>query len=101
MLVDEDKTLPYPEVRACAQILTSPSRGNDVIYILIGFMFGFIVRIAINVFSKSSFFYNIPKFSIFSIDTSPALLGVSYILSSYIFTSGVLSWFVLILLISY
>lgn len=104
---EEDKILPYPEGRACAKILESPSRGKDVIYIIVGFIFGFIVRMAINVFSllKSSFSFSIPKFSIFSIDTSPALLGVGYILgiriSSYIFTGGILSWFVLIPLISY
>ncbi|MEO0202421.1 MAG: oligopeptide transporter, OPT family [candidate division WOR-3 bacterium] len=104
---EEDKLLLYPEGRACAEVLLSPSKGKDVIYIIIGFLYGIIVRILINVFSllKSSFSFTIGKFSQFSVELSPALIGVGYILglkiSSYIFTGGVLAWFVLIPLISY
>ncbi len=104
---DEDKILPYPEGRACAEVLLSPSRKGEVIYIIIGFIYGFLVRILINVFSvlKSSFSFIIEKFSQFSIELSPALIGAGYILgiriSSFIFIGGILSWFVLIPLISY
>jgi putative OPT family oligopeptide transporter len=104
---EEDKVLPYPEGRACAEVLLSPSRGKDVIYIIVGFVYGFLTRILINVFSflKSSFSFIIDKFSQFSIELSPALIGAGYILglkiSSYIFTGGILAWFVLIPLISY
>ncbi len=104
---DEDKVLPYPEGKACAEVLLSPSRKGYVTYIIIGFIYGFLVRILINVFSilKSGFSFIIEKFSQFSMELSPALIGAGYILgiriSSYIFIGGILSWFVLIPLISY
>jgi len=106
--IEEDyKLLPYPEGRACAEVLISPSRGFEFIYIILGFFIGFFIRILTNIFSilKSSFSIIIDKFSAFSVDLSPSLIGAGYILgiriSSYIFIGGVLGWFVLIPLISF
>jgi len=104
---EEHKSLPYPEGRACAEVLISPSRSFEVVYIIIGFFIGFFIRILTNIFSvlKSSLSFIISKFSIFSIDLSPSLIGAGYILgiriSSYIFIGGILGWFVLIPLISF
>jgi putative OPT family oligopeptide transporter len=106
--IEEDhKLLPYPEGRACAEVLISPSRGFEFIYIILGFFIGFFIRILTNIFSilKSSFSIIIDKFSAFSMDLSLSLIGAGYILgiriSSYIFIGGVLGWFVLIPLISF
>jgi putative OPT family oligopeptide transporter len=108
LIVEEHKTLPYPEGTACAEILKA---GESSIRSAILASYGVIAAAIYKVFSNALFFwreapswtFKFFKNSEFSIDATPALLGVGYIIgpriTSLMFTGGALAWWVIIPLI--
>lgn len=111
VVVQEHKTLPFPEGTACAEILKAGEAKNHTAALLAGwgFLVGILYKSCMNIFF---FWKELPKWDIpflkntqFSIDVSAALLGVGYIIgyriSSVMFAGGLLSWWVIIPLIKY
>jgi putative OPT family oligopeptide transporter len=108
LIVEEHKKLPYPEGTACAEILKAGAeRGQGAILAL----WGIVVAAVYKVCSNALFLWNesytwTAKFfrnAEFTIDATPALLGVGYIIgpriSSFMFSGGLIAWWVLIPLI--
>jgi putative OPT family oligopeptide transporter len=109
IIVKEHKTLPFPEGTACAQILKAGEKNASgaAITAIWGFLAAALFKICTNIFY---FFEEIPTWIIgpfkkteFSIDATPSLLGIGYIMGSHIsyimFAGGAFSWFVIIPLI--
>ncbi len=108
IIVQEHKKLPFPEGTACAEILKAGEKsGESAIMGLWGLIAGAVYKIFSNalfawkeVATWSSSFFKAE----FSIDATPALLGVGYIIgphiSAYMFAGGVIAWWVIIPLIS-
>ncbi len=108
IIVDEHKTLPFPEGTACAEILKAgESSKSSAITALWGFLIGASYKVLTNIFF---IFEEVPKWIIvpfkkteFSIDATPALLGVGYIIgyriSSLMFVGGIFGWFIILPLI--
>lgn len=108
LIVQEHGTLPYPEGKACAEVLMAGEEGgakasNVFLGLGISAAYKFITD-GLKMF-PSEVHYEIPAYkgSGFGADVLPALLGVGYIcgpkISSYLFAGGVLGWFVLMPLI--
>lgn len=108
LIVQEHGTLPYPEGKACAEVLMAGEEGGDkatTVFAGLGIaaLYKFITD-GLKVF-PSEVHYEIPvyKGSGIGMDVLPALLGVGYIcgpkISSYLFCGGILGWFVLMPLI--
>ncbi len=108
LIVQEHGTLPYPEGKACAEVLMAGEEGGDkatTVFAGLGIaaVYKFITD-GLKVF-PSEVHYEIPvyKGSGIGMDVLPALLGVGYIcgpkISSYLFCGGILGWFVLMPLI--
>jgi len=108
LIVEEHKVLPYPEGTACAEILKAgeESRGAAVMA-----SWGVLLAAIYKLFSNGLFLWKETytwtatffKKTEFSIDATPALLGVGYIIgprvTSIMFAGGVLAWWVIIPLI--
>jgi putative OPT family oligopeptide transporter len=108
LIVEEHKKLPYPEGTACAEILKAGAeKGQGAILAAWGFLVSAIYKVCSNalfIWNESytwtaKFFRNAE----FTIDATPALLGVGYIIgpkiSSFMFSGGLLAWWVIIPLI--
>jgi putative OPT family oligopeptide transporter len=108
IIVQEHGKLPFPEGTACAEILKSgeSSQGKATMAIL-GILVGGLHKACSSAFY---FFNEVPSWIIapfqnakFSMDCTPALLGVGYIIGPRItfllFAGGALGWWVLIPLI--
>ncbi len=103
LIVKEHGVLPYPEGVACAQVLESGERGGGSASAVI---WGAIVGAVYYLFNGLGFFGETGRAPIkrfrteFQLDSSPALLGIGYILgpriAAYMLGGAVLSWFVLI-----
>lgn len=108
LIVEEHGKLPFPEGTACAEILKSgeSTQGKATMAFL-----GIIVGVVHKTCSSAFYFFNevtswvvspFQKTEV-SVDCTPALLGVGYIIgpriSALLFAGGVLSWWVLIPLI--
>ena len=109
LIVQEHGKLPFPEGTACAEILKSGSKaGPQALLAMIGIAGGFVHKILSSAFFvfKESPSWIITSFqrTMFSIDCTPALLGVGFIIgpriTSYLFAGGVLAWWVIIPMIS-
>lgn len=108
IIVEEHGKLPFPEGTACAEILQAGQKDSSS---ALTALFGFIVSVIYKFFSGVlNLWKEVPSWTlrfyentIFSIDTTPALLAVGYIVgynvSSIIFSGGVFAWFILIPLI--
>lgn len=108
IIVKEHGILPFPEGTACAEILKSgESSQSKAMMAILGICVGAVYKIFTN---GLNLFKEVPTWVItrfqkteFSIDCTPALLGVGYIIGpriSYIlFAGGGLAWFVFIPLI--
>ena len=108
IIVQEHGKLPFPEGAACAEILKSgeSSRCKAVMA-----FFGIIVGSIHKICSSAFYFFNeVPSWIIikfqkteFSMDCTPALLGVGFIIgpriSALLFAGGALGWWILIPLI--
>ena len=109
LVVEEHGVLPYPEGTACAEVLLAGEEGGSkasVVFSGLGIaaVYKFVAD-GLGVF-PSSVNYDIKAYkgSAVGMDVLPALVGVGYIcgprIASYMFSGSVLSWFVLMPLIS-
>lgn len=108
IIVEEHKTLPFPEGTACAEIIKAgeTSRRSAIMA-----LWGFLSAATFKICSNALFLWNEVatwtfshfKKSEFSIDATPALLGVGYIIgpkiSAIMFAGSVLTWWAIIPLI--
>lgn len=109
LIVEEHGVLPYPEGTACAEVLLAGEEGGSkasVVFSGLGIAAVYkSVADGLGVF-PSSVNYDIKAYkgSAVGMDVLPALVGVGYIcgprIASYMFSGSVLSWFVLMPLIS-
>jgi len=113
LIVKEHGVLPYPEGTACADVLIAGERGGALAKtVFMGLAIGGvwkalswivqIFRTAVGYsFARTSFFPN----ATINLDLSPEYLGVGYVIGPRIagvmFAGGVLSWLVLLPLLSY
>lgn len=108
LIVQEHGTLPYPEGKACAEVLMAGEEGGakaSTVFAGLGIAAAYkFITDGLKVF-PSEVHYEIPAYkgSGIGMDVLPALLGVGYIcgpkISSYLFCGGTLGWFVLMPLI--
>jgi len=105
VIVKEHGVLPFPEGTACAEILKSGEgeKGNALLA-----MGGLIIGSVYKLLNSALFLWNeVVSFtfkqfqsSVFSVDCTPSLLGVGYIIgpriSAIMFSGGVIAWWVLI-----
>lgn len=108
IIVEEHGKLPFPEGTACAEILKSKHEEYSKAFLaILGIFTGSIYKLLTSVFNlwKEVPSWTFAKFGklVFSIDCTPALLGVGYIIgpriASLLLFGGVLAWWVLIPLI--
>jgi putative OPT family oligopeptide transporter len=108
IIIKEHGVLPFPEGTACAEILKSGERsGSQALMALIGIAVGAVYKFLSNGIAlfRETFSWKIASFqkTEFSLDATPALLGVGYIIgpriASIIFAGGAFGWWVLIPLI--
>ena len=113
LIVKEHGALPYPEGTACADVLVAGERGGALARtVFLGLGVGAlwkgaswiaqIFRTAVGyTFDRASFFPN----ATINLDLSPEYMGVGYVIGPRIagvmFAGGVLSWLVLLPLLSY
>lgn len=108
IIVEEHGVLPFPEGTACAEILKSGESSKSKAFMAaIGIGVGALHKIC----SSALYLWNEVPTRIFvrfqktefSMDCTPALLGVGYIIgpriASYLFAGGAMAWWVLIPLI--
>jgi len=109
IIVEEHGKLPFPEGVACSEILKSGEKGiGQAMLAILGIFVGAIYKICSSALFlwKEVGTWKFPKFfkTEFSMDCTPALLGVGYIIgpriSSILFAGGALAWWVLIPLIA-
>lgn len=107
LIVKEHKTLPYPEGKACAEVLLAGEKGGtSASAVFLGMGFAAIYKFVVDGLKVVSGEISI-RFKGFAgeIGTQiyPAILSVGYIcgpkISSYMFAGGVLSWMVIIPLV--
>jgi putative OPT family oligopeptide transporter len=108
IIVQEHGKLPFPEGTACAEILkTGEKKLSTVILGLVAFFISVIYKIGSNIFYLWD---ELPKWTInsfkkteFSMDATPALLGIGYLIgpkmAATTFAGSLLSWGVIIPLI--
>ena len=106
LIVEEHGVLPFPEGTACAEVLLAGEKGNNKsIFVFLGLAISAVYKFfadGLKLFSSSGT-WNIKAQSyktLVGVDFLPALAGVGYIcgpkIAGYIFSGGVLSFFVLI-----
>ena len=113
LIVKEHGTLPYPEGTACASVLKAGERGGDfakTAFMGLGFAFAYAVLQKIfHVIKEVPDFFTSQTNKIFpsarvSGEITPEYMGVGYIIgpkiAGVLVAGGVLSWFVLIPLLS-
>ncbi len=107
LIVTEHKRLPFPEGRACAQILLSAEQGKGAGHTIFwGIGFGALAKFltdGIRIFTDSVTIPVKKFFTELSFTPSAAMVGIGYIcglrVSATLFAGGLLSWFVLLPLI--
>lgn len=109
LIVKEHGTLGYPEGTACAEVLMAGEQGgakSGTVFAGLGIaaLYKFVTD-GMKVFpSEINWDINAYKGSAFGVDVLPALAGVGYIcgprVSSFMFSGGVLAWFVFMPLIA-
>ncbi len=99
---EEDKTLPYPEGRACAEVLRAGDEGGEKAKnVFLGIIIGFLYKLfsmGFHLFKDAiEFLFKIRTNLLLSFDNSPSLLGVGFILglriSFLVMAGGILGWF--------
>jgi len=110
LIVQEHGKLLYPEGTACAEVLIAGDKGgSQAVVVFLSIAVGGIYKFLCEGLKlwKSSPEWNIKGINngLLGFDTLPALLGVGFIIgievSSMMLAGGLMSWFVLIPLISY
>lgn len=108
IIVQEHGKLPFPEGTACAEILKSGESSRSKAFMaFLGIIVGAVYKICSSAFYlfKEVPSWTMAKFqkTMFSMDCTPALLGVGFIIgpriSALLFAGGALGWWVLIPLI--
>jgi len=108
LIVQEHKKLPFPEGTACASILKAGEASHHTAFLALwGGLVAALYKVCSNALyiwkEQPSWTFNAFKRSEFSIDATPALLGVGYIIgprtAAYMFAGGILAWWVFIPLI--
>lgn len=111
LIVKEDGTLPYPEGKACAEVLISGEEGGakaSTVFKALGLsaVYKFFSS-GLKVFPEGiSFDINTKVFggTAFGMDALPALMGVGYIvgpkISAFMLSGGILAWFILMPLLN-
>lgn len=108
IIVKEHGVLPFPEGTACAEILKSgESSRAKALVALLGIAVGAIYKVclgALNLWKETpTWIFSRFQKTEFSMDCTPALLGVGYIIgpriSGVIFAGGAIAWWALIPLI--
>jgi putative OPT family oligopeptide transporter len=113
LIVNEHGTLPYPEGTACASVLKAGEKGGDfakTAFFGLGFAFAYaILQKIFHVIAETPAFFTKQANKVFpsarvSGDITPEYLGVGYIIgpriAGILVAGGVLSWLVLIPLLS-
>ena len=109
LIVEEHGVLPYPEGTACAEVLLAGEEGGSkasVVFSGLGIaaVYKFVADGLGGFPSSVNYDIKAYKGSAVGMDVLPALVGVGYIcgprIASYMFSGSVLSWFVLMPLIS-
>ncbi|HSX27122.1 MAG TPA: oligopeptide transporter, OPT family [Chlamydiales bacterium] len=109
IIVEEHKKLPFPEGTACAEILKSGQKSRkSAIMASWGFLAAGVYKICSNgiyLWSETvNWTFGFFKKTEFSLDATPALLGVGYIIgpkiTALMFSGSLLAWWVIIPLIS-
>jgi len=112
LIVKEHGVLPYPEGTACAEVLVAGERGGKLAALVFGGLgVGALWKSLSWVFNlfRTDVGYTFPRTSQFpnatlNVDISPEYLGVGYVIGPRIagtmFAGGVLSWLVLLPLLS-
>lgn len=109
LIVQEHGTLPYPEGKACAEVLMAGEEGGasaSTVFLGLGAsaLYKFIADGLCIFPSEVDFEIKSYKGSAIGMDVLPALLGVGYIcgakVSSYLLAGGTLGWFVIMPLIA-
>ena len=109
LIVQEHGTLPYPEGKACAEVLMAGEEGGEsasTVFLGLGVsaVYKFIADGLCIFPSEVDFEIKSYKGSGIGMDVLPALLGVGYIcgakVSSYLLAGGTLGWFVIMPLIA-
>jgi putative OPT family oligopeptide transporter len=109
LIVDEDKTLPFPEARACAAVLRAGEKGSGQARdVFIGLGLAALVKFIIDFFKWIPAAISFPIRRLrgeFGFELSSALLGVGYIVgtrvSTLVFAGSFLGWLILIPLFSF
>ncbi len=104
LIVKEHGVLPYPEGTACAEVLLAGENGGESAKsVFIGMGVSAVIKFVIDGLKAAAGVITIPFKALkteLSAESYPALLGVGYIcgpkISSYMFSGGLLGWFVLI-----
>lgn len=108
IIVQEHKKLPFPEGTACAEIIKAGEKSHHTaLWALWGVIAAAIYKVCSNAIflwkERVSWTFSELKKSEFSIDGTPALLGVGYIIgpriTGYMFAGSVVAWWVIIPLI--
>lgn len=109
LIVQEHGKLPYPEGKACAEVLIAGEEGGSkagTVFAGLGIAAAYkFIADGLKVF-PSEVTYEIPAYkgSGIGMDVLPALLGVGYIcgarVSSYLLAGGTIGWFVIMPLIA-
>ncbi|WP_051331033.1 OPT family oligopeptide transporter [Aneurinibacillus terranovensis] len=110
LIVNEHKTLPYPEGTACAEVLIAGEKGGGLAKLVFGGLgLGAVFKLiedGIKAF-PSEIEWEIPGFknAAVGMDTLPSLLGVGFIIgpriAGFMLAGAVLGWLGIIPLISY
>jgi putative OPT family oligopeptide transporter len=112
LIVKEHGVLPYPEGTACADVLVAGERGGALARtVFMGLFYGGLWKALSWIFQifRTTAGYSVPRTGLFpnatlNIDLSPEYLGVGYVIGPRIagvmFAGGVLSWLVLLPLLS-
>ncbi len=110
LIVKEHKNLPYPEGTAAAQVLIAATGGGSTAKnVFVGLGIGVIYKCLTRLFylwpEEVAFRLPFIKKAMISVSTTPALLGVGYILGRRIGAimvgGGLLSWIIIIPIIAY
>lgn len=108
LIVKEKDTLPYPEGKACAEVLLAGERGGaGALSVFGGMGFSALIKLFTDGIKLVPSYITL-KISALKTEISteiyPALLGVGYIcgakISSYMFAGGIIGWLVLIPMIN-
>ncbi|UCH83761.1 MAG: oligopeptide transporter, OPT family [Candidatus Latescibacterota bacterium] len=110
LIVDEHATLPYPEGTAAAEVLIAASEGGSTAKnVFVGLCVGAFYKMLLSLFylwpSKVQLAVPLVKKAVIGVSTTPALIGVGYILGRKIGAimvgGGLLSWVLIIPFIAY